>query len=87
MHNYCNTKLFISCSTFMISINNISKSFSDKIILDNLSFKINHGETLSIIGPSGSGKTTILRTIAGLQKLSSGEIFLKDKLIGKLFNN
>ena len=41
----------------------------------------NQGEIVSLLGPSGVGKTTILRTIAGLQKLSSGEIFLKNKLI------
>ena len=41
----------------------------------------NQGEIVSLLGPSGVGKTTILRTIAGLQKLSSGEIFIKNKLI------
>ena len=39
------------------------------------------GEIISLLGPSGIGKTTILRTLAGLQKLNSGKIFLKNKLI------
>ena len=39
------------------------------------------GQIISLLGPSGIGKTTILRTLAGLQKLNSGKIFLKGKLI------
>ena len=39
------------------------------------------GQIISLLGPSGIGKTTILRTLAGLQKLSSGKIYLKGKLI------
>ncbi len=55
---------------------------SEKNKVNNVNLKIeNQGEIISLLGPSGVGKTTILRTIAGLQKLSSGEIFLKNKLI------
>ncbi len=55
---------------------------SEKNKVNNVNLKIeNQGEIVSLLGPSGVGKTTILRTIAGLQELSSGEIFLKDKLI------
>ena len=55
---------------------------SEKNKVNNVILKIeNQGEIVSLLGPSGVGKTTILRTIAGLQKLSSGEIFLKNKLI------
>ena len=55
---------------------------SEKNKVNNVNLKIeNQGEIVSLLGPSGVGKTTILRTIAGLQKLNSGEIFLKDKLI------
>ena len=50
----------------MISINNISKSFSNKVILDNLSFTINHGDKIAIIGQSGIGKSVLLKTIIGL---------------------
>ena len=41
----------------------------------------NQGEIISLLGPSGIGKTTILRTIAGLQKLSKGKIILKGKIL------
>ena len=55
---------------------------SEKNKVNNVNLKIeNQGEIVSLLGPSGVGKTTILRTIAGLQKLSSGEIFLRNKLI------
>ena len=55
---------------------------SEKNKVNDVNLKIeNQGEIVSLLGPSGVGKTTVLRTIAGLQKLSSGEIFLKDKLI------
>ena len=54
---------------------------SEKNKVNNVNLKIqNQGEIISLLGPSGVGKTTILRTIAGLQKISSGEIFLKNKL-------
>ena len=55
---------------------------SEKNKVNGVNLKIeNKGEIVSLLGPSGVGKTTILRTIAGLQKLYSGEIFLNDKLI------
>ena len=50
---------------------------SEKNKVNNVNLKIeNQGEIISLLGPSGIGKTTILRTIAGLQKLSKGEIKL-----------
>ena len=54
---------------------------SSKIELDNISFSIKKGDIFSIIGPSGSGKTTILKTIAGLIKPSSGKITFLDEIL------
>ncbi len=55
---------------------------SEKNKVNNVNLKIEKkGQIISLLGPSGVGKTTILRTIAGLQKLNAGEIYLKDKLI------
>ncbi len=55
---------------------------SEKNKVDNVNLVIeNQGQIISLLGPSGIGKTTILRTLAGLQKLNSGKIFLKGKLI------
>ena len=48
----------------------------------NVSFNIEkEGDIVCLLGPSGIGKTTILRTIAGLEKIQSGKILLKDKII------
>ena len=55
---------------------------SEKNKVSNVDLKIeDQGQIISLLGPSGIGKTTILRTLAGLQRLNSGKIFLKGKLI------
>ena len=55
-------------------INNLSKSFGDKIIFDNLSLEINDGQITYIMGESGCGKTTLLRILAGLDTSYEGNI-------------
>ncbi len=65
-----------------LEINNATFIASDNNKVKNVSLKIKEkGEIVCLLGPSGVGKTTILRTIAGLQNLKSGEIKLKDKII------
>ena len=55
---------------------------SEKNKVNNVNLKISEqGEIISLLGPSGVGKTTLLRTIAGLQKLNSGEIILKGRVL------
>ena len=63
-----------------IQSGNFIASEKNKVNNVNLIIK-NQGEIISLLGPSGIGKTTILRTLAGLQRLNSGKIFLKGKLI------
>ena len=58
----------------MIQINNISKSFADKTVLDDISFTFETGKTNMIIGESGSGKTTLLKCMVGLTEIDSGEV-------------
>ncbi|AAO06183.1 ABC transporter (plasmid) [Staphylococcus epidermidis ATCC 12228] len=53
---------------------NVSLEFKEKKILDNISFKLNKGESLTIIGPSGSGKTTLLNVIEKFYYINSGSI-------------
>ena len=70
----------MSKSFFEIKKGNFVASEKNKV--NNVNLKIEkQGDIVSLLGPSGVGKTTILRTIAGLQKLNSGEIYLKNKLI------
>ena len=45
----------------MIKIENVSKAFSNKIVLSNISFSANEGEVTALIGPNGSGKSTLLK--------------------------
>ncbi len=49
--------------------------------INDISFEVEEGEFVAIIGPSGSGKTTILHTIAGLEKPTSGKVYFYDKSI------
>ena len=58
----------------MLELKNISKRFGNKQIFDNFNLTVEEGMTLSLVGPSGGGKTTLLRMLAGLEKLDSGEI-------------
>ncbi|QOY38321.1 ABC transporter ATP-binding protein [Anaerobacillus isosaccharinicus] len=62
----------------IIDCQQLSKSFNEKIVINNVNFALNEGEILCIVGPSGCGKTTLLRCIAGLEPVTSGKIFIED---------
>src|SRR6266852_4882347 len=68
----------------MISLRDLRVSYGDREILHGINFDVMHGETLVILGGSGSGKSTLLRTLVGLEKPSSGEIWLKGKNIAAI---
>jgi sulfate-transporting ATPase len=53
---------------------NVSKSFGDRVLIDNLSFKVPPGAIVGIIGPNGAGKSTLFRMIAGHQQPDQGEV-------------
>ena len=59
----------------MLELRNISKRFGDKQILSDFNLTIHEGKILAIVGPSGGGKTTLLRMLAGLETIDSGEVF------------
>jgi phospholipid/cholesterol/gamma-HCH transport system ATP-binding protein len=65
----------------MISVRDLRVNYGDREILHGINFDVNRGETLVILGGSGSGKSTLLRTLVGLEKPSSGEIWIKGKNI------
>ena len=64
----------------MLEIKNLTKTYNSGshslTVLDHVSFKIESGETFSIVGPSGSGKTTLLGLCAGLDRASEGSVIL-----------
>ena len=59
----------------MLELRNINKGFGEKQILSNFSLSIPEKQILAIVGPSGGGKTTLLRMLAGLEIIDSGQIF------------
>ncbi len=74
----------------MLEICNVSKKFSNKHtrtvhdnrdVLENVSFNVDDGDFVSIVGPSGCGKTTLINLIMGLDKPTSGEIFINNKKV------
>ncbi len=68
----------------MISVKNVNKSFGSKIVLDGLDLEVPRGETVVIMGRSGTGKSVLLKLIAGLLPVDSGEIWFDDTEISKL---
>lgn len=69
----------------MLELKNICKSYDDKLtIIDNFNLNINLGEFVVIVGPSGCGKSTMLRMIAGLEEITSGEFFINGKDVSHL---
>ncbi|KPU44484.1 carnitine transport ATP-binding protein OpuCA [Oxobacter pfennigii] len=67
----------------MIEFRNVTKSFKNKPVIRNISFKINKSELIVLIGPSGCGKTTTLKMINKLISYTSGNIYLDGKDISK----
>ena len=59
-----------------VELRNLSRRFGDFHAVDGVDLSIRAGELLVLLGPSGCGKTTLLRMIAGLERPSSGEIFI-----------
>ena len=68
----------------ILELNNIGKKYQAKNgeieALKNINLKVNEGEFISIIGPSGCGKSTLLSIIAGLEKQSSGELYIDGEI-------
>jgi phospholipid/cholesterol/gamma-HCH transport system ATP-binding protein len=71
-------------SQVMISLRDVRVSYGEVEILHGITFDVKRGETLVILGGSGSGKSTLLRTLVGLEKTSSGEIWIKGKNIAAI---
>ena len=65
-----------------IVLKGVSKIFGSNIVaVDNVDLTVNHGEFMVLLGPSGCGKTTVLRMIAGLEEVTSGDIIMDGKRI------
>ena len=65
----------------IIKFENVSKSFGDLQVLNNLNLEVKDGEKLALIGPSGSGKTTILRILMTLETIDDGFVSVNDEYL------
>lgn len=75
-------KLFCSeRGFFMLTINNLTKTYGDKKAVDNLSLHIQKGEIYGFIGHNGAGKTTTLKSVVGILNFDDGEILIDGKSI------
>ena len=65
----------------ILEVKNISKRYQNyegpPLAIKNINFRVNKGEFVSIIGPSGCGKSTLLSIIAGLEKKTTGDIYIE----------
>jgi ATP-binding cassette ChvD family protein len=62
----------------VVSFEGVSKSFGDRLLIDNLTFKLPRGGIVGVIGPNGAGKTTLFRMIMGIEKPDKGKIKIGD---------
>jgi len=68
----------------MISLRDLRVSYGEREILHGINFDVMRGETMVILGGSGSGKSTLLRTLVGLERPGSGEIWLRGKNLASI---
>ncbi len=68
-----------------IEVRNLVKKFDDKVVIDDISFKVDDGEILAIVGFSGSGKSTVLKLICGLIPYDNGEVLTSEGDIAMVF--
>ncbi len=64
----------------VVDVKNISKSFGDRLLYENLNFTVPKGAIVGIVGPNGAGKTTLFRMITGEQKPDTGEVVVGDSV-------
>lgn len=67
-----------------VKLSNISKSYGDTKVIENLDLEVSDNEFLVLVGPSGCGKSTLLRMIAGLEGVTDGELSIGDRVVNNL---
>jgi len=71
----------------IVQVKALKKNYNEVAAVKGISFDIKEGEFYTLLGPSGCGKTTTLRSLAGLERISAGEIYIRDQLVdnGRIF--
>ena len=67
-----------------VRLDNIGRRFGDSVAIEDISFEVPDGEFWVLVGPSGCGKSTILRTIAGLEPVTTGRLYIGDTLVNRV---
>ena len=75
---------FIAINNKGLEVKNITKSYSKKKVLDNVSLNLNRGESVALLGPNGAGKTSLFYIVMGLIKSDSGSIIINNDNISEL---
>ena len=78
-----NLELNHSKNSALIEFENVSLSYGKRLILDNVSFKINEGQIFGMLGPNGVGKSTIFNIITGLIKPNTGMIKISNEYVNE----
>jgi ABC-2 type transport system ATP-binding protein len=65
----------------MLEVKGVSKSYGPLVAVSDVSFRVDHGETIGLLGPNGAGKTTTVSIIAGLLSADSGEVLIESKQV------
>jgi ABC-2 type transport system ATP-binding protein len=65
----------------VLTVSNLRKRFGERVVLDDVSFKVDAGETIGLLGPNGAGKTTTLSMMCGLARPDSGSVSFHGKVV------
>lgn len=68
----------------MIEVQNLTKNFNGKTVLNGIRFEVKEGEIFGYLGPNGAGKTTTMRIILGLLKPTSGNVLVQGQNLGEI---
>lgn len=66
-----------------IEVENVSKRFGKKPILENISLSVEQGQTIGLVGANGSGKSVLFKILCGFEKPDSGSVSIRGKQLGK----
>jgi len=84
-NNQSNRKLLAPIQRPVLELKNVTKTFGNRVAVNNVSFNINEGEIFGFLGPNGAGKSTTMKMICGLSKITKGNIFVCGKSVKKDF--
>ena len=70
-----------------LSVENLTKSFGDRVIFSDITFGIDQGDKVAIVAKNGNGKTTLLRCLMNLEQIDSGRVVMRSSWLNRSFRN